>query len=207
MNQYKDANKCQHSGQVIHLGSKHECAMFRIPKKLESKIIRNFNVSAMGLQDVPIPIEKQLKIEEHIYEVKQSTIPNAGYGLFLHSRVMPGTYLFPYNGPRYKYKTWSKLCTYLPRMKMYTIYEDPKVEPKKDRMMIVGDVNYGNIAGYINSSKKFNDKTNACWEYDPSLPPWKSKASSVDDYGYIATVCTVDMYPGDELFIEYDYEE
>ena len=83
---------------------------------------------------------------------------------------------------------------------VYSMVEDPTVKKKKDLFYFYGDVNMGNVAGYINSSIYCRHRENVQYELYPRIPPWKIfKQALVDskEYGYIGVHATKNINIGE----------
>ena len=66
--------------------------------------------------------------------------------------------------------------------------EDPTISKNEDLFYFYGDVNMGNVAGYINSSIHCMHRENVEYEFYPGIPPWKNFEDGLIDnkeYGYI----------------------
>ncbi|MCO5611842.1 hypothetical protein L7F22_066101 [Adiantum nelumboides] len=73
------------------------------------------------------------------FEIKTSTIPNAGYGLFAHDNIRESQFLMYYIGIKLDYDSWKTMCAKNPRVKMYSIVEDPNVDKDEDLLYVYGD--------------------------------------------------------------------
>lgn len=147
-------------------------------------------------------MEESFKFNGHMYSVDESTLLGASRGLFARSKVTQGAVLFPYNGPKYRYDEWRDLCGQDDRMKIYALREGQcDTIDTNDDCRSYGNVETGNVAGYINSSKHCKEKTNACWEYAPNLTPWieDNHNVTIDDYGFVVTIAIKDINIGDEI--------
>ena len=65
-------------------------------------------------------------------------------------------------------------------------------------MYVDGVVEYGNVAGYINSSIGRMDICNVFWEYSTGRRPWITK-----ERGYTMTIAKKDICAEEELFTSY----
>ena len=108
------------------------------------------------------------------YMIKTSTIPNAGKGLFAQENIKANQFLMFYKGIKLDYDSWKTMCANNPRVKVYSMVEDPNVDKQEDLFYIYGDVTMGNISGYINSSITCRQKENVEYELYPGIPPWKT---------------------------------
>ncbi|MCO5552457.1 hypothetical protein L7F22_005969 [Adiantum nelumboides] len=142
------------------------------------------------------------------FEIKTSTIPNAGYGLFAHDNIRESQFLMYYIGIKLDYDSWKTMCAKNPRVKMYSIVEDPNVDKDEDLLYVYGDVNMGNVAGYINSSIYCRHRENVEYQLYPGISPWKTfKKDLVDskDFGYIGIHATRNINIGEELLCYYNF--
>lgn len=183
-----------------------------ISPSLERRRIIDFDPTSNGLwnNELPIPMDVAFEYYEKTYIVKKSGINDiAGEGLFVLENLHKDDILFPYGGPRYKLQHWKQLCAFYPRMKTYALVEnDMRGVPESEIRIIMGDVEEGNVAGYINSSIFNKALTNVKWEYVPFLKPWRSQNSTNPrDYGFVATIATKDIEAGSELFTEYPFDK
>ena len=108
------------------------------------------------------------------YMIKTSTIPNVGKGLFAQENIKANQFLMFYKVIKLDYNSWKTMCANNPRVKVYSMVEDPNVDKQEDLFYIYGDVTMGNIAGYINSSITCRQKENVEYELYPGIPPWKT---------------------------------
>ncbi|MCO5590770.1 hypothetical protein L7F22_044745 [Adiantum nelumboides] len=142
------------------------------------------------------------------FEIKTSTIPNAGYGLFAHDNIRESQFLMYYIGIKLDYDSWKTMCAKNPRVKMYSIVEDPNVDKDEDLLYVYGDVNMGNVAGYINSSIYCRHRENVEYQLYPGISPWKTfKQDLVDskEFGYIGIHATRNINIGEELLCYYNF--
>lgn len=122
---------------------------------------------SLGTPIFPIPIDKFFEINKVTFIVRASTIKGAGLGLFLHTPLKIGVTILHYGGDKYNIQYWKKLCEVYPRASRYSFLEHPKVDCKDDLVYIVGDVEDGIMAGYINSSHGLNISPNVRYTLDP----------------------------------------
>lgn len=156
----------------------------------------------------PPAIDTLFKIDGTQYEIKTSTIQNAGNGLFAQDNIKARQFLMYYTGIKLDYDSWKNMCANNPRVKVYSMVEDPTVQKNEDLSYLYGDVNMGNVAGYINSSIYCRHKENVEYEFFPGLPPWKTFKQDVVDskeYGYIGIRATKDINVGEELLCFYKF--
>ncbi|MCO5594085.1 hypothetical protein L7F22_048106 [Adiantum nelumboides] len=142
------------------------------------------------------------------FEIKTSTIPNVGYGLFAHDNIRESQFLMYYIGIKLDYDSWKTMCAKNPRVKMYSIVEDPNVDKDEDLLYVYGDVNMGNVAGYINSSIYCRHRENVEYQLYPGISPWKTfKQDLVDskEFGYIGIHATRNINIGEELLCYYNF--
>ncbi|MCO5599579.1 hypothetical protein L7F22_053685 [Adiantum nelumboides] len=142
------------------------------------------------------------------FEIKTSTIPNAGYGLFAHDNIRESQFLMYYIGIKLDYDSWKTMCAKNPSVKMYSIVEDPNVDKDEDLLYVYGDVNMGNVAGYINSSIYCRHRENVEYQLYPGISPWKTfKQDLVDskEFGYIGIHATRNINIGEELLCYYNF--
>ena len=85
--------------------------------------------------------------------------------------------------------------------------EDARVDNVDDWVYIVGDIKYGNVAGYINSCHGMTLVPNVCCVLDPSLPPWHvhDRNNNINDYGFICVETISNIHVGEELFGDYEF--
>ncbi|MCO5550976.1 hypothetical protein L7F22_004471 [Adiantum nelumboides] len=142
------------------------------------------------------------------FEIKTSTIPNAGYGLFAHDNIRESQFLMYYIGIKLDYDSWKTMCAKNPRVKMYSIVEEPNVDKDEDLLYVYGDVNMENVAGYINSSIYYRHRENVEYQLYPGISPWKTfKQVLVDskEFGYIGIHATRNINIGEELLCYYNF--
>ncbi|MCO5550977.1 hypothetical protein L7F22_004472 [Adiantum nelumboides] len=142
------------------------------------------------------------------FEIKTSTIPNAGYGLFAHDNIRESQFLMYYIGIKLDYDSWKTMCAKNPRVKMYSIVEEPNVDKDEDLLYVYGDVNMENVAGYINSSIYYRHRENVEYQLYPGISPWKTfKQDLVDskEFGYIGIHATRNINIGEELLCYYNF--
>lgn len=154
------------------------------------------------------PLDTIFTINGIKYEIKTSTIPNSGYGLFAQDNIKASQFLMYYTGIKLDYDSWKIMCTKTPRVRVYSMVEDPKVDKDEDLFYFYGDVNMGNVAGYINSSINCKNRENAEYELYPGIPPWRTfKQDLVDskEYGHIGVRATKDINIGEELLCYYSF--
>ena len=121
-------------------------------------------------------------------EVKTSTIPNGGFGVFAIDDIKVGEIL--------------EECRYLAYSKAYSLFEDYRfwLSPKKNKYAIV--LGTGSI---YNSSE---EKQNAWWVGPSSSEKFKYGAITItrkylDSFTFFATK---DIKKGDEIFTYYGYK-
>ena len=154
------------------------------------------------------PLDTVFALDGIKYEIKTSTIPNSGYGLFVQDTIRASQFLMYYTGIKLDYDSWKIMCAKDPRVKMYSIVEDPFVDKDEDLFYFYGDTNMGNVAGYINSSIYCRHRENVEYELYPGIPPWKTfKQDQVDsrEYGHIGIRATKDISIGEELLCYYSF--
>lgn len=154
------------------------------------------------------PLEAIFSVDGVKYSIKTSTIPNAGFGLFAQENIKSSQFLLYYFGVKLDHHSWKEMCSKNPRVKMYSIVEDPTIENLDDLFYIYGDVNMGNVAGYINSSISCKDSENVEYVFYPEVPPWNiSKRSIVNhiEIGYIGICALKDINVGEELLCYYEF--
>ncbi|MCO5569843.1 hypothetical protein L7F22_023557 [Adiantum nelumboides] len=156
----------------------------------------------------PSQLNTLFTIDGMKFEIKTSTIPNAGYGLFAHDNIRESQFLMYYIGIKLDYDSWKTMCAKNPRVKMYSIVEDPNVDKDEDLLYVYGDVNMGNVAGYINSSIYCRHRENVEYQLYPGISPWKTfKQDLVDSkaFGYIGIHATRNINIGEELLCYYNF--
>ena len=157
---------------------------------------------------LPPPLNTVFNIDGLKYEIKNSTIPNSGYGLFAQDNIKASQFLMYYTGLKLDYDSWKLMCIKNPRVKVYSIVEDPNVDKDEDHYYFYGDVNMGNVAGYINSSIYCRDRENVEYELYPGIPPWKTFEHDLVDgkeYGHIGIRASKDIHIGEELLCYYSF--
>lgn len=139
----------------------------------------------------PIPRLTEFKYWNRVWEVKVSNYPFMGWGLYAVEPARAGDELLPFVGRIYSKAEFTKMETLDPRFIRYVL------KAKRD-MYVDGDVEYGNVAGYINSSIGRRDICNVLWEYVAGRRPWNTK-----ERGYTMTIARRDICAGEELFTFY----
>ena len=124
----------------------------------------------------PPQLNTVFTIDGKKFEIKPSSIPNAGYGLFAQDNIGASQFLMYYTGIKLDYDSWKTMCAKNPRVKMYSIVEDPNVDMDEDLFYVYGDVKMGNVAGYINSSIYCRHRENV--EYELYLESHLGKSSN-----------------------------
>lgn len=114
-----------------------------------------------------------------------------GFGLFTLNPIHKYEELIPFTGPRYIAKEYKALAKYYPRLCRYVLRED-------DDSWVDGDVENGNVAGYINSSAQREELQNVDWGFQPYPRPWDLK-----EWGYTMTRALCDIAAGSEIFAFY----
>lgn len=168
----------------------------------------HWNEDPFGTPTFPIPKNVVFHINGVAFEVRLSSLPGAGYGLFVHTTLESGVTILNYGGHKYRYQEWRKICKIFQRASKYSLLEDPNVEEEEDQTYIIGLVEEGNVSGYINSSHFMSVRPNVRYTFDPNLPPWHKGLSShirPEEYGHVCieTICQVEA--GEELFADYDF--
>ncbi len=156
----------------------------------------------------PPQLNTVFTIDGKKFEIKPSSIPNAGYGLFAQDNIGASQFLMYYTSIKLDYDSWKTMCAKNPRVKMYSIVEDPNVDTDEDLFYVYGDVNMGNVAGYINSSIYCRHRENVEYELYPGIPPWKIfKQDLVNskEFGHIGLRATKDINIGEELLCYYNF--
>ena len=156
----------------------------------------------------PPPLDTVFKVDAIKYEIKTSTIPNYGYGLFAQDNTRALQFLMYYTGIKLDYDSWKIMCAKNPRVKVYSIVEDPNVDKDEDLFYFHGDVDMGNVAGYISSSIYCRNRENVEYELYPGIPPWRTfKHDLVDgkEYGHIGVRVIKDIGIGEELLCYYSF--
>lgn len=183
----------------------------RKPLKKLSKRLPNHAMCKSGgfwSMDQPPPLDTIFSIDGVKYEIKTSTIPSSGYGLFVQDNIRASQFLLYYTGLKLDYHSWIRLCAKNPRVKVYSIVEDPKVDKVDDLFYFYGDVNMGNVAGYINSSIHCRYRENVEYVLYPEIPPWKTfKGELIDgkEFGHIGIRALKDITIGEELLCYYEF--
>ena len=90
-----------------------------------------------------------------------------------------------YTGIKLDYDSWKIMCAKNPRVKVYSMVEDPTIQRNKDLFYFYGDINVGNIAQYINNSIYCRHKENVKYQLYPTTPPCKQDIVDSKEYGYI----------------------
>ena len=126
-----------------------------------------------------------------MWEVKVSNFPFMGWGLFALQPTRARDELLPFVGRIYSEAEFTTMQALDPRFIRYVL--------KANRDVYVdGDVEYGNVAGYINSSKGCTDICNVFWEYSACRRPWNNK-----EWEYTMTIAKRDICAGEEFFTYY----
>ena len=120
--------------------------------------------------------------------VKVSNFPFMGWGLYALQPTRAGDELLPFVGRIYFEAEFTTMQALDPRFIRYVL-------KAKRNMYVDGDVLYGNVAGYINSSIGRRDICNVIWEYCASRRPWNR-----EEKGYTMTIAKRDISAGEELF-------
>ena len=68
------------------------------------------------------------KVDRIKYEIKTSTILNARKGLFAQDNINASQFLIFYKGIKIDYDSWKTMCANNPRVKVYSMVEDPNVD-------------------------------------------------------------------------------
>ena len=113
-----------------------------------------------------------------------------------------------YKGINLDYDSWKTMCAKFPRVKVYSMVEDPNVNDKEDIFYFYGDVNMRNVVEYINSSIYSRHRENMQYYIYPKIPHWKTfKKVLVDskEYGYIGVFVVKDINIGEELLCYYNF--
>ena len=58
----------------------------------------------------PPPLDTIFTINRLKYEIKTSTIPNSGYGLFAQDNIRASQFLMYYTGIKLDYDSWKIMC-------------------------------------------------------------------------------------------------
>ena len=114
-----------------------------------------------------------------------------GWGLFTVQPARAGEELLPFVGRIFTQAEFKTMQALDPRFIRYVL-------KAKRNMYVDGDVEYGNVAGYINSSIGRRDICNVIWEYSDGRRPWNTK-----ERGYTMTIARRDICAGEELVTFY----
>jgi hypothetical protein len=179
-------------------------------------IYKNFS-SAIFSCPPEIPINEEVEIWGRRWIVKDTTLGfGCGLGVFacedihvpypLH-RKDDGVHLFPYVGSVYSRRQWTVLVTQHPSWKVYQLDMDSHPEamhrPYHTRVIDGDPVHYGNIAGYINSTKgsKPKKRPNVHWVQIDGPTLHEYCIVHMDDH--VMTTVIVSIRAGEELFCDY----
>lgn len=141
--------------------------------------------------DGPIPRLTSFVFWKRDWQVKVSNYRFMGWGLFAMQSAKEGEELLPFVGPQYTAAEYKILSKAEPRMKSYVMRTESD-------LYIDGDVEKGNVAGYINSSVGRSEIGNVVWEYREMPKPWNT-----EEWGYVITIATRDIKAGEELYAQY----
>ena len=167
-----------------------------------------WNEDPFGTPIFPIPKDEIFYINGVAFEVRLSCIQGAGYGLFVHTTLESGVTILNYGGNKYRFQDWKKICKIFPRASKYSLLEDPLVKEKEDRLYIIGCVEEGNVAGYINSSRSTSFHPNVRYTFDPSFPEWHKCTTShikSEEYGHVCIETICQVRAGEELYVDYEF--
>lgn len=139
----------------------------------------------------PIPKLRKFIFWGRAWEVKVSQFPFMGWGLFALEAAKAGDELLPFVGPELDAQEFRIAHRTSPRFRRYAL-------AATEEMFVDGDVELGNVAGFINSSEGRSEIQNCQWDFVPLPAPWNPS-----HHGYVITVASRDIVPGDELFAEY----
>ena len=76
----------------------------------------------------------------------------------------------------------------------------------EDKVYIIGDVEDGNVARYINSSQGMLVSPNVYYTFVLDIPPWYTQVDTfvnLVEYGHIIVETLSDIPAGDKLFADY----
>jgi hypothetical protein len=172
---------------------KQEMSASFVPKAITQLV--NFDVGKNYGQWPTLPIPRMTPFTwwNRQWEIRISTFPYMGWGLFTLQNLEAEEELIPFTGPCYTTNQYKKMQGYFPRIKCYALNAEKT-------FYIDGDVEKGNVAGYINSSiDRREEIENVIWEYHDVDPrPWNKK-----EWGYVMTRSTRPIKAGEELFAYY----
>ena len=164
-----------------------------VPKAIKQLVSFDMGRDYGQWPNLPIPRMTPFTWWNRQWEIRVSTFPYMGWGLFTLQNLGPAEELIPFTRPYYTVNQYHKMQGFFPRVKCYAL----KAE---NEFYIDGDVEKGNVAGYINSSVNRREEIeNVLWEYHDVDPrPWNKK-----EWGYVMTRSTKPIKAGEELFAYY----
>lgn len=139
----------------------------------------------------PIPKLTPFTYWNRLWEVKVSSFPFMGWGLFALQPAKAGDELLPFSGRLFTKSEVKIISGVNPRFIRYVLRAESDVYQD-------GDVMNGNVAGFINSSTGREYLCNVVWEYSSLPRPWKRS-----EWGYTMTIALTNIAVGDELFASY----
>eukprot|EP01018_Ginkgo_biloba_P019864 Gb_21150 [translate_table: standard] len=190
-------------------------AMIIHPMPMEiHRLLKPFDRKKFGSWQGPFPGEGEVFKHwgRHYMIAESRSVPKAGRGLFILDFARKGDVLMSYAGPEYDEQTWELLCC-IPRIQMYGMFANmPSIRERtkkgelvdaSDRVYIDGrPEEYGNIAALTNSSNQIPSLTNCSFEEATGhVVQYMPKPVKM----YIAFVATRDLFPGNELFVNYEF--
>jgi hypothetical protein len=141
--------------------------------------------------DGPIPKLTPFVFWKREWQVKVSKYRFMGWGLFAMQPAKEGEELLPFVGAQYTSAEFKILSKAQSRMKSYVMRAESD-------LYIDGDVEKGNVAGFINSSAGRSEIGNVMWEYRMVPKPWNH-----EEWGYVISIATRDIVAGEELYAHY----
>ncbi|MCO5611841.1 hypothetical protein L7F22_066100 [Adiantum nelumboides] len=127
--------------QVFTRGEKEKGQKRDATKLFKSPIVDRVEADSRDCWNMlqPPQLNTLFTIDGMKFEIKTSTIPNTGYGLFAHDNSRESQFLMYYIGIKLDYDSWKTMCAKNPRVKMYSIVEDPNVDKDEDLLYVYGD--------------------------------------------------------------------
>ena len=172
---------------------KQEITTPYVPKAIMQLVTFDMGRDYGQWPNLPIPRITPFTWWNRRWEIRVSTFPYMGWGLFTLQNLGPEEELIPFTGPYYTVNQYNKMRGFFPRVKCYALNAEKEI-------YIDGDVEKGNVAGYINSSANRREEIeNVLWEYHDVDPrPWNKK-----EWGYVMTRSMKPIKAGEELFAYY----
>ena len=124
-------------------------------------------------------------------EVKQSTLPHGGEGLFANRPIKKGQHITPYSGQVYHHTEWSQLAAHLK--------EYGAGMPSDTNYIVDSRVHHGTGLGRFTNQAPEPGRMNAAMRWVVESQDRHEKVPR----GYISLYATRDIPAGDEIFMKY----